>query len=314
MRILLMTDWMTPIRDAMRAEMPEHEVVTAPPNGLREAMEMADVLVPARNAITPTELAWAGRTQLIQQYGAGVDAIDVATAAAHGIPVANVPSGPSDLAKAVAEFALFHMIGAGRRFATLQHVLGEQSIQAPFGASVFEAQVCIVGLGGIGSALARLLHAFDCRVVGVKRTPDTDLLNELGIDAIYPSNQISEAVHNCGFVVVAVPLTDETTGLINAEVIAAMPQGSVLINVARGPVVDENALLAALESGHLAAAGLDVFWDEPIDPTHPVFDREVFATPHCASSCDLFLRGAARVVRGNIERLQRGEPLQHRVN
>ena len=225
---------------------------------------------------------------MIQQYGAGIDAIDVAAAAARGIPVANVPSGPSDLAKAVAEFALFHMIGTGRRFTTLQHVLSEKSVQAPFGASVFDAQVCIVGLGGIGSALARLLRAFDCRVVGVKRTPDTDLLDELGIAAIYPSNQISEAVHNC--------------------------QGSVLINVARGPVVDENALLAALESGHLAAAGLDVFWDEPVDPTHPVFDREVFATPHCASSCDLFLRGAARVVRGNIERLQRGEPLQHRVN
>ncbi len=314
MRILLMTDWMTPIRDALNTALPDHDIVTAEPDQLPDEIARANVLIPARNPIAAVELQQATNLQLIQQFGAGVDAVDLEGAAALGIPVANVPSGPSDLAKAVAEFALFHMIGAGRRFATLQQALAKQSIQTPFGASVFEARVCIIGVGGIGSALARLLQAFDCDVVGVKRTPDDGLAKELGMERIYPSNQLREAVRDCGFVVVAVPLTEETTNLITTEVIEAMPRGSVLVNVARGPVVNEDALMAALSRGHLASAGLDVFWDEPVDPTHPVFKKEVFTTPHCASSCDLFLRGTARVVRGNIERLERGEALEHQLN
>ena len=314
MRILLMTDWMTPIRDALELALPDHDIVTAGPDQLSDEIARANVLIPARNPISEVELHQAQNLRLIQQFGAGVDAVDLDGAAALGVPVANVPSGPSDLAKAVAEFALFHMIGAGRRFATIQQALAERSIRTPFGASVFEARVCIVGVGGIGSALARLLQAFNCDVVGVKRTPDEGLAKELGMKRIYPSNQIREAVRDCGFVVVAVPLTEETTNLIAADVIGAMPVGSVLVNVARGPVVNENALLAALNRGHLAAAGLDVFWDEPVDPTHPVFNQEVFTTPHCASSCDLFLRGTARVVRGNIERLERGEALEHQLN
>ena len=150
-------------------------------------------------------------------------------------------------------------------------------------------------------------------MIGVKRTPDPDLARQLGLTELYSADRLCEAVRDCGFVVLAVPLTDETHGLINQRVLDAMPDGSVLVNVSRGQVVERQPLLHALDSGRLRAAGLDVFWEEPVDPADPVFEREVFATPHGASACDIFLRGTSEVVRDNVARIEASQPLNHRV-
>ena len=313
MQVLMCSPDLAAITDALRAALPGHKIVPTEPEALAAEAPNAEVIIPARTPIDAGTIASASRLRLIQQFGIGVDHVDLDAARARGIPVANAPAGPSGLGKAVAEFALMHLIAAGRQLPSHFRAVAAQSIAVPFGASLFQSRICIVGVGGIGSEIARLLQPFGATLVGVKRTPDPELARELGLAELHTADRLREAVRGCGFVVLAVPLTDETHGLIDQPVLDAMPDGSVLVNVSRGPVVEREALLDALDSGRLRAAGLDVFWEEPVDPADPVFEREVFATPHGASACDIFLRGTSEVVRDNLERIEASQPLKYRV-
>ena len=313
MRILMCSPDLAAITDVLRETLPEHEIVPTQPDSLASEAPQADVIIPARTPIDAATIRAATRLRLIQQFGIGVDHVDLNAARARGVPVTNAPAGPSGIGKAVAEFALMHLIAAGRQLPTHFRALAARSIAVPFGTSLFDARVCIVGVGGVGSEIARLLKPFGATLIGVKRTPDPELADELGLAELYTADRLTEAVHDCGFVVLTVPLTDETHGLVDQDVLEAMPVGSVLVNVSRGPVVEREPLIAALDSGRLRAAGLDVFWEEPVDPADPVFDHEVFATPHAASACDIFLRGSSEVVRDNIGRLEAGEALKFRV-
>ncbi len=314
MRILMCSPDLAAITDVLCETLPEHEIVPTEADSLPSEAPRADVIIPARTPIDAVTIRSASRLRLIQQFGIGVDHVDLEAAHARGVPVANAPAGPSGIGKAVAEFALMHLIAAGRQLPTHFRTLAARSIAVPFGASLFDARVCIVGVGGVGSEIARLLKPFGATLIGVKRTPDPELANELGLTELYTADRLTEAVRDCGFVVLSVPLTDETHGLVGQGVLDAMSDSSVLVNVSRGPVVERQPLIAALDSGRLRAVGLDVFWEEPVDPADPVFDREVFATPHGASACDIFLRGTSKVVRDNIGRLEAGKALKYRVN
>ena len=313
MRVLMCSPDLAAITDVLRDALPEHEIVPTEPEALAGEAPNAEVIIPARTPIDAATIASASSLRLIQQFGIGVDHVDLDAARARGVPVANAPAGPSGIGKAVAEFALMHLIAAGRQLPTHLRMLAARSIAVPFGASLFDSRVCIVGVGGVGSEIARLLKPFGATLIGVKRTPDPDLADELGLAELHTADRLTEAVQDCGFVVLSVPLTDETHGLVDQSVLDAMSDGSVLVNVSRGPVVEREPLIDALDSGRLRAAGLDVFWEEPVDPADPVFDREVFATPHGASACDIFLRGTTEIVRGNIERMEAGQPLKYRV-
>lgn len=313
MRVLMCSPDLAAITEVLRDALPEHEIVPTEADALAGEAPKAEVIIPARTPIDSATIQSASRLRLIQQFGIGVDHVDLDAARACGIPVANAPAGPSGIGKAVAEFALMHLIAAGRQLPTHLRTLAARSIAVPFGASLFDARVCLVGVGGVGSEIARLLKPFGATLIGVKRTPDPELADELGLAELYTADRLTEAVRGCGFVVLSVPLTDETHGLVDQSVLDAMPDGSVLVNVARGTVVEREPLIDALDSGRLRAAGLDVFWEEPIDPADPVLEREVFATPHGASACDIFLRGTSKVVRDNLARLEAGQALRYRV-
>jgi len=122
-------------------------------------------------------------------------------------------------------------------------------------------------------------------------------------------DELHEAVRGCRFIALATPLTPETEGMINADSIAAMDDDAVIVNVARGHVIDREALIAALRRGKLSTAGIDVFWEEPVDPADPLFDYEVFVTPHASNACDAFVRETSAGVAENVRRLIAGEPL-----
>jgi phosphoglycerate dehydrogenase-like enzyme len=301
--------------EILRAALPGHVVAHCAEAEVPARASEVDVLVPARARIDGTVLDAAPRCRLIQQMGAGVDRVDLAEAARRGLPVANVPADASGMAQAVAELAVFHIVGLIRGYPALAGAVRSADWQgAPISPSVWDKTVAILGLGAIGRAIAGLLRPYGCRLLGLSRHPDDRLRQSLGLDWLGGPSAWPALLRQADVLVLAVPLTPETRGLVGAAELAQLKPGSFLVNVSRGAVVDEAALLAALASGHLAGAGLDVFWDEPADPGHPIFQHPVIVTPHVAGYTTSVLRRASAVVAENIRRLLAGEPILHRVN
>ena len=148
-------------------------------------------------------------------------------------------------------------------------------------------------------------------MAGIARRAHPELAERLGMDWIGPLDRLPELLRVSDYLFLCLPLTEETRRLIDAAALAQLPEGACLINVGRGGVVDHAALLAALDSGRLLGAGLDVFDHEPLDPQSPLLTRpNVLATPHVAGVTDASYRGIAARVTANIRRLVNGEPLR----
>jgi D-2-hydroxyacid dehydrogenase (NADP+) len=169
----------------------------------------------------------------------------------------------------------------------------------------------IVGLGTIGTAIARFCQALGMHVIGVRRSPrrDGDPVDEMHTLAALP-----QVLARCDWVVLACPYTPQTHRLIHAGTLARLPRGAQLVNVARGAVVDQTALIAALESGQLAGAYLDVFEKEPLPADSPLWELpNVIVTPHNASASSGNDRRAADIFLANLARWARGEPMHNEV-
>jgi D-2-hydroxyacid dehydrogenase (NADP+) len=169
---------------------------------------------------------------------------------------------------------------------------------------------CVVGLGTLGRGIATRAAALGMDVTGVKRTPTpVD-----GVDAVYSPEDLHEAVGDARFVALAVPLTDDTEGLVSTPEFERMRDDAYLVNVARGPVVDQAALVDALDAGAIAGAGLDVFETEPLPPESSLWDREeVIVTPHAAGFNEEYYERVATIVSENLRRLGAEESLTNRV-
>jgi phosphoglycerate dehydrogenase-like enzyme len=175
--------------------------------------------------------------------------------------------------------------------------------------------VGIVGYGDIGRAVATRVRAMGMRVFAVKRHgPPLDNVDPL-VERIYSPEDRVAMISLCDYVVVAAPLTPETRGMIGEAEFAAMKPSGVIINVGRGPVIDEDAMLKALAENRIKGAGLDVFTHEPLPPGHPFFQMEnVLLSPHCADHTADWLDQAMRFFLENFERFRKGEPLRNVVN
>lgn len=170
----------------------------------------------------------------------------------------------------------------------------------------------VVGLGAIGAEIARIARAIGLDVIGVRRSPRRE---GDPVDEIVPPSQLLELARRTDWLVLACPLTDETRGLVSREVLAALPKGAHVLNIARGEVVDEPALMEALQSGHLGGAYLDVFYKEPLEPESPFWDMpNVIVSPHNSSTA---LGNDDRVATNyflpNLARMAKGEPLVNEV-
>ena len=169
----------------------------------------------------------------------------------------------------------------------------------------------IVGLGHIGREIARLLQAFGLKVIGVRRQQ-----REPGdrIDELYAPHKLAEVLPRADWLIIACPLTEETRGLIDAGALSKLPQGARVINVARGEIVDEIALIEALRSGHLGGAYLDVFQKEPLPTDSPLWDLpNVFVTPHNSPAASGNDQRVLDVFVENLRRWSRSEPLLNEV-
>ncbi len=175
--------------------------------------------------------------------------------------------------------------------------------------------VGIAGYGDIGRAIAARCRAMGMEILAVKRNLPDDAKSDPLVDRYFARERLSEMLALCDYVAVAAPLTPETRGMLGKAEFAAMKKSAVVINVGRGPVIDEKAMIAALAEGRIKGAALDVFDEEPLPTGHPFYRMEnVLLSPHCADHTAEWLDDAMRFFITQFERYRRGEPLLNVVD
>ena len=248
---------------------------------LADALADVDaVVVRSETRITADVLPSNGRLRVIGRAGVGVDNIDVEAATARGIAVMNAPAGNTISA---AELTLALLLATVRRVAEADRSLREGRWErGKFkGVELNGRTLGLVGAGRIGSTVARRAQAFGMSVIAFDPYLTVERAQSLHIEPV----ELDDLLARADVVTLHVPLTDATRGLIGPAQLARMKQGAILVNAARGGVVDEAALAAALADGHLGAAALDVFEEEPLPARHPLRDApRLVMTPHLGAS------------------------------
>ncbi|HRR40777.1 MAG TPA: 2-hydroxyacid dehydrogenase [Syntrophales bacterium] len=293
----------------LRKELPEHEFVPTGRFGF-DSLRGFDVLIPTMTVVSKAHLVEADRLRLIQQSGVGLEGVDIEAAKSLNIRVANVPADISGNADSVAELGIYLMLGLSRNVRQIPESFANGLMGYPRGRALRGKTVGIIGLGGIGRALAKRLKPFGVRLVGIKRQDPQKAKEELGLEWTGTPAELDELLNMSDYVVLCLPVTDESRNMLNRRSFRAMKRDAFLINLSRGGLVDRDALEEALSTGTIAGAGLDVFWKEPVDPNDPIFKHNVLATPHIGGATDVSIQGIMREVAENIRRLDRGqEPL-----
>jgi phosphoglycerate dehydrogenase-like enzyme len=271
-------------------------------------------------------LHWAGSRDLLRRVflasprlrwvhsrSAGLDQVLFPELVASPVPLTN---GSGVFSASLGEFALAAILFFAKDFARMRR---NQRVRRwePFAVDEIAGQtVGIVGYGDIGRAVAVRVHALGMRVLALKRhaPSKSDSGPDPLVERFFRPDGLPALLAACDYVVVAAPLTEETHHMISDAAFAAMKPSSVLINVGRGPVVDQAALLRALDAGKIRGAGLDVFEQEPIPHDDPIWGYEnVLVSPHCADNTRTWLSDAMHFFLAQYERFTKGEPLKNVV-
>ena len=304
------------IRQYMFESLPDVELEMIDVEALRRDSFGAEVLIPAMSRVDGELMDRIHGLRLIQQWGAGLEGVDVAAATKRRIAVARVPSAGTGNAESVAEWCVMAAIAVSRRLLEAERVMRTgKTWGEPVGRALLGRTAGIVGVGGIGKALAMRLRPFGMRMLGIKRSPDPGLAERLGMEWIGGLERLPDLLRQSDYLFLCVPLSGETRTLIDAAALGLLPAQACIVNAGRGGVVDQAALLHALEAGRLMGAGLDVYEQEPLDPASAVIGRtDIVATPHVAGVTDVSYRGIAQQVAANVRRLLAGETLHHCLN
>jgi phosphoglycerate dehydrogenase-like enzyme len=250
----------------------------------------------------------ATRLRFIQSIGAGTDQFPRDELNRRGIRLA---SARGVNARAVAEHAMALMLALSRRLPEARDNQTKRAWRGMIGDlagredELAGKTLMIVGLGDIGGRLARLAKAFDMRVIGLRRDP---ALGHGAADAVHRMSDLLRLLPEADVVALTCPLTPETEKLIDGAALARMKPSAYLVNIARGRVVDEAALIGALTARHIAGAALDVTVEEPLAPQSPLWGMEhVLITPHTAGETRRYEDNVIEILRDNLDRLWRGE-------
>lgn len=262
------------------------EVVYNPTGKPLTSVEIARLLpgidgyIAGLDGIDANALKSADRLKVIARYGVGIDNVDLAVSREKGIVVTNTPGANS---VSVAELALGLMLALARQIPEADEAVHQGKWPRYAGVSLEGKTVGILGLGAIGKQLARRLTGFDCKILAFDPIADPPFAKVNHI-VLAP---LEEVIEQADFVSLHLPLLPETRGIANEAFLKRMKKGSFLINTSRGEVIDETALLEALQSGHLKGAGLDAFIVEPPDPENPLLALpQVIVTPHLGAQTD----------------------------
>ena len=289
---------------------PSWRLIPARGDDFTEGLAAADFILVADHPVTAEHLAAAPRLRMIQHQGVGYERIDLDACRARRVPVGLTPEGTS---VGVAEHTILLILGVYKRLLTAADGVREgRWMQWDLRDCSFELSgktLGLVGFGRIGREVARRALAFDARVT--YHDPPVPQPPDLPVTRI---EELDQLLTEADIVSLHVPLTPATRHLINAGTLARMKPGSILINTARGGLVDEAALLPALRDGPLLGAGLDVLDPEPPDLANPLLHLEnVLVTPHIAAGTRDALAAKMRAAFANMLRYTRGEPLRNVV-
>lgn len=287
------------LRDALADLEPAVVVVDDP-----GAVAACDAVVTFAHEQAFLELDW------IHSIQAGYDRFPLDELEDRGVVLTNSTGIHDD---SVGETVAGYMLGVSRRL----HQYARQQERREWTKPAWDVpftlggeSVCVVGLGTLGRGIACRANALGMAVTGVRRSEEP----VEGVERVYASDDLHEAIEGARFVALATPLNEHTRGLIGEAELAAMDEESYLINVSRGGVVDQDALVAALEKGEIRGAALDVFAEEPLPEESPLWEfEEVIVTPHVAAFTREYYEDVAALVRANVERIDTGDPFENRV-
>ncbi len=267
----------------------------------------ADGYIAGLDEISRGAIEAAPRLRVIARYGVGVDNVDLAAAAERGIVVTNTPAANST---SVAELALGLMLSLARHIPAACEAMRRGEWPRLDGVALCGKTIGLIGLGAIGKKVARRLEGFECTVLAYDPAPDLDFAARHSVQ-IRPLDEVL-ACADC--ISLHLPATPQTRHLVDAGFLARMKPGSYLINTARGELVDEAALYAALASGRLRGAGLDAFAAEPPGADNPLLQLpQVIATPHTGAHTDDAVRAMGEGAVADCLAVLRGEEPAYRV-
>jgi D-3-phosphoglycerate dehydrogenase len=260
-----------------------------------------DALIVGNDRVDAGVIAAGDRLRLIHMHGTGLDGIDVAAATARGILVANAPGANRN---AVAELAVALMLVAGRQIDRHMDLLKAGRWEREAGHEVSGKTVGLLGLGNIGRRIVELLAGFNCPVVAYDPAPDRAWAAEHAVRLADGPDPVFAAAD---YLVLALPLNADTANCVDARRLGLLKPGAYLVNTARGGLVDEAALVAAVRSGQLAGAALDAFAHEPLPADSPLRIPGITLTPHlAATSVETAGNVSTMVARNVIDVLVRG--------
>ena len=247
---------------------------------LVELLPGMDGYIAGLDVIDANALKAADKLKVIARYGVGFDNVDLAAAKEKGIVVTNTPGANS---VSVAELALGLMLALARQIPEAVDAVHQGKWPRYSGVSLEGKTIGILGLGAIGKQLARRLSGFDCSILAYDPFADSAFAKDHAIDLA----SMDAVIARSDFLSLHLPLLPETRGIVNDDFLGKMKKGSYLVNTSRGEAINEEALLRALQSGHLKGAGLDAFSVEPPDPSNPLLALpNVIATPHLGAQTD----------------------------
>lgn len=279
-------------------------------DALRSALGTADaILVRSATQLDAEALAWAPKLKVIARAGVGLDNVDVKAATQAGVMVVNAPT--SNIISA-AELTVAHILGLSRHLQRAHASLssGEWKRSAFTGTELFEKTVGIVGLGRIGALVAERLRGFGVELVAYDPYVTAARAGQLGVELV----ELDELVARADFLTIHMPRTPETLGMIGEAQLAAMKPTAYVVNVARGGLIDEQALVAALDAGEIAGAALDVFVQEPPTEKTLTGHPKVHVTPHLGASTDEAQEKAGVAVAKSVRLALAGELVPDAVN
>ncbi len=282
---------------------------------LKSQFDGVDVVIDQGGSVGTRPMMDAARSALLWQIlGTGFDHFDLDYIRARGIPVANCPGQFSSVA--LAETAMMFILMLARRYRQSAANFQRGVLYEPLGMEIEHRTLGIIGLGASGQDLAVRAKAFGMKIMAIDVRPiEADVLEAIGPDFVGTPDDMERLLSESDFLSLHLHLNAETRHLIDARRLAQMKPTACLINVARGALVDEEALYQALIDGRIAGAGIDAYVQEPPDGERPVYQLpNVVATPHIAGVTDGTSRKRAACAAENVERIARGQAPLYRID